>query len=273
MGILNSFRKRNRFKKLAQSYGGDPADYQRMVKNVESSLEKVTEQLNATGIPSVMWNDAMKDIVTNSELGNLFSNTLWTGEDMSELEEAATEFVNEMLKRYSDQWQVEEGMPEELFGSLMKPFYQQELPVAPEEDVAEGTYIPGVDYSLIEKLILSWDQEIDPKLMAETEKYTQEAKANFENQASAMNELMRQIQTHPKRDEIINWLTHDMNAALQNQYGYNKDYRSILKNFTAANMPAIMTAMYMTGMIDTYDFSYRLSSLADYWKNQIGSMY
>lgn len=272
-GVLKRFAKKGSIKKMAQAYGGDPADYQRMVKNVEASLEKVTEKLNAAGIPSITWNDAMKDIISGSELGKLFSYMPYPGEDMDELDQAAIEFVNEMLKRYSDNWKPDEGMPEDLFGSLMKPMYQQQIPVAPEEEIEEGTYIPGVDYSMIEKLILSWDQEIDPLLMQLTDQYVQEAKANFKAQAEGMNELVRRYQNHPQSEEILGWVMHDLNAALANQFGYNTDYRGMLKDFKPENMPAIMTAMYMTGFIDPYDFSFRNSSVVGYWEDAIEDQY
>lgn len=265
MGILEDFTQRRRIKKIAQQYGGDPADYERMVSSVASSLEKLAEKLNAIGIPSTMWQNALDDIIGGSELGKIFSggDTPALGGDMNDLRDESIWFVNKMLQQYSDQWQPDEGMPKDLFGAVMKPFYQQHLPVASEEDIQEGAYIPGVDYSMIEKLLLSWTQEADPMLTAATDQYVADVKANMERQAEGMNALMQEWRQHPRADELIKNVMYELNAAMQSEYGHNKNFMPHLRQFQAKNMIAVMTAVHSSGSLDPYNFSYRRSSLVD----------
>jgi hypothetical protein len=271
-GIANAIKKAAREyidkqyqKKIAQQYHGDPQDYEVMVSSVQATLEKIAERLNGIGLPSNVWQMAVDDIADASGIINLVGETPPVSEGMKDLRSDATWFVDKMLKRYSDKWKQQySDKAEEAADSLFRIFDNATLPVASQEDIESGTYVPGVDKSMIEKLMLAWSQEVDPKLMQATNQFIADAKKNFQAEADQMNALVADLKKTPEGQKALAGITYEINAALSNEYGYNKDFRHLLKKFTPNNMPAIIAAVYMSGALVTSDFTFRDSGLAEY---------
>lgn len=258
--IENQHRKR-----LAQQYQGDPQDYEMMVQSVQATIEKIAERLNGIGLPSSVWQMAVDEISEAAGITSMVGETPPISEGMKDLRSDAVWFVDKMLKRYSDKWEQQySNKSEEMADSLFRLFDNATIPVASQEDIESGNYVPGVDKSMIEKVMLAWSQEVDPMLMQATDQFIADAKKNFQNEAEQMNALVAELEKTPEGKRALNGIRYEMNAALSSEYGYNKDFQHMLTRFTPRNMPAIITAVYMSGALVTSDFTFRDSGLAEY---------